>query len=95
MATRIATGFVAGSVAPGAGNLVGTIVGIAIAVVDIILYFATGKTIGDRIWEGIKSVFEKISFNATSRWESLDYKSMTPAQIAYLGPGGVPMGPKW
>ena len=95
IATRIAVGFAAGSVAPGAGNLVGTIVGIATAVLDIVLYLATGKTIGDRIWESIKDVFTTVSFKAINKWETLDYTKMSPAQIAYLGPGGVTMSCKF
>lgn len=95
IATRIAAGFVAGSVVPGAGNLVGTIVGIAIAVIDIVLYILTGNTIGDWIWEGIKSLANKININTTNRWATLDLSTMTPQQIAYLGPGGIQMTPKF
>lgn len=95
VATRVATGFLAGSVAPGAGNLVGTIVGIATAVLDIVLYFATGKTIGDRIWEGIKGMFDSVIFKSTNKWSTLDYSKMSPAQIAYLGPGGIQMSCKF
>ena len=95
VATRIAAGFVAGTVAPGAGNLVGSIVGFAVAVIDIVLYFVTGKTIGDRLWESIEGIFDNVRYSATGRWARIDFGQLSPAQIAYLGPGGIQMTPKF
>ena len=54
--TRVAVGAAAGSIVPGAGNAVGVIVGFVLAVLDIISVLLTGKSVGEWVWEGVKTI---------------------------------------
>ena len=65
--TRVVVGAAAGSVVPGAGNVVGVIIGFILAVIDIVVVLITGKSMGEWVWEGLKTVAEWMDLGEKAR----------------------------
>jgi len=79
--TRIATSAVVGSVgAPGVGTLVGAIVGVILTVVDLLLLWFTGGTIGDKIMAEVRKFVDSIN------WEEAVSKGVEMQTNAWKDP---------